>query len=152
MTQPQRVIYLPPGVVPGPVAPQQPAAPQQQMPVLVPFDKAFFEQVLPGAVGAFSGQVECDQPLVQLLTVDGAVHYVKGLAGVSDAWVALHTQQPDTDLAVEVFVPYQTVFRVSIHPCEDHNRQLGFVLRPPKVEVTQGKKRSAAKRAAASAG
>ena len=122
------------------------------MPVLVPFDKAFFEQVLPGAVGAFSGQVECDQPLVQLLTVDGAVHYVKGLAGVSDAWVALHTQQPDTDLAVEVFVPYQTVFRVSIHPCEDHNRQLGFVLRPPKVEVTQGKKRSAAKRAAASAG
>jgi hypothetical protein len=148
MTQPSRVIYLPPGVVPGPTAQPQQPGPPQVIPSGIPFDRAFFENVLPGSVASFSQQVECEHPLVQVLTVDGAVHYVKGLSGVSDSWVALHTQTPDTDSAVQMFVPYQTIFRVSIHPCEEHNRQLGFVLKPPKMEVTEGKKAAKEKLAA----
>jgi hypothetical protein len=108
------------------------------MPNLVPFDRQFFEAILPQAIGSFSQQIGCDQPLVQVLTVDGAQHFVKGVAGVSDAWVALHTQVEDTEQAVEMFVPYQTIFRVSIVPCEEHNRRLGFILssRPtPTVSV-----------------
>lgn len=140
MTQPARVIYLPPGVVPGP--PPQPAQPPQVIPSGVPFDRTFWEQVLPGSIASFSQQTACNQPLVEVLTIDGATHYVKGVSGVSDSWVALHTQQEDTDLAVEMFVPYQTIFRVSIHPCEEHNRRLGFILGEPKVQVRPGRRRS----------
>jgi hypothetical protein len=140
MTVPSRVIYLPPGVVPPPSAP--PAGGQPVVvPSGVPFDRAFFENVLPGSIASFCQQVDCKQPLVQLLTVDGATHYVKGVAGVADSWVALHTQSQDKDQAVEVFVPYQTIFRVAIVPCEEHNRKLGFILEPPKVQVTEGPRR-----------
>lgn len=123
MTQPSRVIYLPPGVVPAPGG--QPAA---ATPSGIPFDRAFFEQVLPGSIASFSRQVTCHQPIVQLLTVDGTTHYVKGVAGVADSWVALHTQTQERDLTAEVFVPYTTIFRLAIHPCDDHNRRLGFIL------------------------
>ncbi len=37
--------------------------------------------------------------------------------------------------AIETFVPYQTIFRVSIHACEDHNRKLGFIVGAPRIEV-----------------
>lgn len=73
---------------------------------------------------------------MQLLTVDGTTHYVKGVAGVAENWVALHTQTQDRDLTAEVFVPYTTVFRLAIHPCDDHNRRLGFILeadQPPRA-------------------
>jgi hypothetical protein len=107
------------------------------MPPGIPFDRAFFEQLLGGAISAFSKEIECAQPLVELLTVDGTTHYVKGVYGVSDAWVALATQDEDHDQPVQMFVPYQTVFRVSIHPCEEHNRKLGFALGQPRSEVLQ---------------
>lgn len=146
MSQPQRVIYLPPGVVPGPVAQPQGAA--QIVPSGVPFDRTFWEQILPGAIGSFSKQISCEQPLVQVLTVDGAAHFVKGVAGVSDTWVALHTQVEDTDQAVEMFVPYQTIFRVSIYPCEEHNRRLGFILGGPKTEVIPALRKRRSRKAA----
>jgi hypothetical protein len=94
----------------------------------IPFDRAFFEQVLPGSVHSFCAQAECESPIVELLTVDGTRHYVKGISGVSDSWVALHTQDEDHDHAIQVFLPYQTIYRVEIHPEDDaKQRRLGFV-------------------------
>jgi len=122
MTQPSRVIYLPPGVVPAPTG-QTGVTPSG-----IPFDRTFFEQVLPGSIAAFAKQITCHQPIVQLLTVDGATHYVKGVAGLSESWVALHTQTEDPDRTAEVFVPFTTVFRLAIHACDEHNRRLGFIL------------------------
>ena len=133
MTQPQRVLYLPPGVVPG--APP----PQQQMPVSgLPFDRTFFEQVLPQAVQAFCTQLGCTHPVVELLTVDGTTHFVNGIVGVADQWVALQTSQEGHDHVTQVFLPYATVFRVEVHPSPDSERNhLGFVLdsvkRPPQL-------------------
>lgn len=124
MTQPSRVIYLPPGVAAGPAS--QPAG--SPGPSGIPFDRSFFEHVLPGSIAGFSQQVACKQPIVRLLTVDGMTHFIKGVAGVGDSWVALHTQAEEPDLTAEVFVPYTTVFRLAIHPCEEHNRKLGFIL------------------------
>jgi hypothetical protein len=131
MTQPSRVLYLPPGVTP-PVAV---VAPQGPIPTGVPFDKTFFAGMLPQAVNAFCSQVPgCDSPVVELLTVDGQTHFVKGISGVADAWVALHTQSPDHDHAVQVFIPYQTIFRVAIHAAEDERRRhLGFMINEPPV-------------------
>lgn len=125
MTQPARTLYLPPGVVP-PVqhaAQQPPASPQG-----IPFDRSFFEQVLPASINNFCHQVHCDSPIVELLTVDGTRHYVKGISGVADSWVALHTQDDSHDHPIQVFLPYQTIYRVEIHPEEDvHQRRLGFI-------------------------
>ncbi|MFN0146191.1 MAG: hypothetical protein ACKVT1_06755 [Dehalococcoidia bacterium] len=136
MTQPSRVIYLPPGVVAGPAtAPAQPHAP---VPSGVPFDRTFFEQVLPQSIGAFCSQVECESPLVEVLTADGATHIVKGISGVSDAWVALHTVDPEHESAIQVFIPYQTIFRVAVHPSDDRRRHLGFFVEPA-VEPAPGK-------------
>jgi hypothetical protein len=122
MTQPSHVIYLPPGVAAVPqMAPSNGAAG-------IPFDRAFFEQVLPPAVAGFCQQTNCKVPVVELLTVDGETHYVNGVAGVSDAWVALHTSTTEHELPVEIFVPYQTIFRVEIHPEMDEKRhRLGFL-------------------------
>ena len=40
----------------------------------------------------------------------------------------MHTTQPDHPHATQVFVPYQTIFRVEIHPEEDERRRhLGFL-------------------------
>jgi len=123
MTQPTSVIYLPPGVLPPVSAMQQP----QSNPG-IPFDRAFFEQVLPGSVHSFCAQAECESPIVELVTVDGSRHYVKGISGVSDNWVALHTQDDSHDHAVQVFLPYTTIYRVEIHPEDDaKQRRLGFV-------------------------
>lgn len=124
MTSPARVIYLPPGVTP---TPQLPATVPNSN---IPFDRNFFEKVLPQSIHNFCEQVDCEGlPVVELLTVDGTTHYVKGISGVSDVWVALHTSQLDHDHPVQVFIPYQTVFRVSIHAGEEPNRRrLGFIV------------------------
>ena len=73
MTQPQRVLYLPPGVVPG-AASAQPQVPSGGM----PFDRTFFEQILPQSIQAFCSQLQCTFPVVELMTVDGTTHYVNG--------------------------------------------------------------------------
>ena len=131
MGMPSRVIYLPPGVNPPAVAPQV----QQVMPTGVPFDRVFFEQFLPQAIAAFCNQVTCDTPVVELLTIDGATHFVRGIAGVSDAWVALHTRAEEHGHVVQTFLPYQSIFRVELHPCDDTRRPIGFVTKGPKLPV-----------------
>jgi len=133
MTSPARVIYLPPGVTPTPQVP----AP---VPVSnIPFDRNFFEKVLPQAIHNFCAQVECDGlPVVEVLTVDGTTHYVNGISGVSDVWVALHTTQMDHDHPIQVFVPYQTIFRVGIHPGDEPTRRrLGFVVEAHRPEAVK---------------
>ena len=125
MTQPQRVIYLPPGVVPPPSS--QPQVPQQ-VAAGIPFDRTFFEQVLPPSIAGFCKQVKCKVPVVELITVDGMTHYVNGISGVADSWVALQTANLEHDHPTQVFIPYQTIFRVEIHPEEDVKREkLGFL-------------------------
>ncbi len=114
------VIYLPPGVV----APSPPPPPPVGGP---PFDRSFFEKVLPEAVKSFCEQVACESPVVEVLTVDGERHYVRGVSGVTDQWVALHTANPNHDHPVQVFVPYSTIYRVEIHPEMDERRRLGFL-------------------------
>jgi hypothetical protein len=133
MTSPSRVIYLPPGVV----APQGPSSPPVPITPGIPFDKTFFQQILPVAVDGFCKQADCNVPIVEVLTVDGTTHYVNGISGVADQWVALHTTQPDHPHSTQIFVPYQTIFRVEIHPESDEKRRhLGFVttdIQPPSV-------------------
>jgi len=128
MSQPQRVIYLPPGVV----APQGPSGPPVAVTPGVPFDRVFFERILPPAVEAFCAQANCNVPIVEVITVDGARHYVNGISGVADQWVALQTTNPDHPHSTQVFVPYQTIFRVEIHPeADERRRHLGFVAETP---------------------
>ena len=152
MTQPSRVIYLPPGVTPA-------AAQPTQAPVAfpgIPFDRNFFEHILPQSIQSFCSQVECKVPVVELLTVDGTTHYVNGISGVSDQWVALHTAMPDHEHPVQVFIPYQTIFRVEIHPAENERRhRLGFLSElaapvvPPVEPPKDGQKAARAPRRAA---
>ncbi len=126
MAQNPAVIYLPPGVLPAPVA-----SPSGPAPSAVPFDRNFFERVLPGAIESFCKQTDCKTPMVELLTVDGTTHYVNGISGVSDSWVALHASRREHEHPVQVFVPFQTIFRVEIHPEPDpHNARLGFIGQP----------------------
>jgi hypothetical protein len=120
VTQPSRIIYLPPGVAAIPAAPVVSNG--------APFDRNFFENVLPPAIQAFCSQVNCDVPVVELTTIDGVTHYVNGISGVADQWVALQTSSPDHDHPTQVFIPYQTIFRVEIHPEHDVRRhRLGFI-------------------------
>ena len=141
MVQPQNVIYLPPGVMPA--APTPPPPP----PSRVPFDRQFFEAVLPQAIAVFCKQVECGSPRVELFTVDGSVHYVNGISGVTDTWVAVQASREDHPHVIQIFLPYETVFRVEIHAESEENRHhLGFVAPtvvqvPPAVQV----KRAAAR-------
>lgn len=121
--QPSRVIYLPPGVV----APQGPSSPAVPANPGIPFDKAFFQQILPAAVDGFCQQVGCNVPILEVLTVDGMTHYVNGIIGVADQWVALQVSKPDHEHVIQMFVPYQTIFRVEVHPEQDERRRhLGF--------------------------
>jgi hypothetical protein len=121
VTQPSRIIYLPPGVAAIPAA--APVAANG-----APFDRNFFEKVLPPAIAAFCSQVNCEVPVVELTTIDGVTHYVNGISGVGDQWVALQTSSPDHDHPTQVFIPYQTIFRVEIHPEHDVRRhRLGFI-------------------------
>ena len=119
---PETALFLPPGVV----APSAAAA--QPVPGGPPFDREFFEQVLPQSIRSFCGQVVCESPIVELYTVDGAKHFVKAISGVAASWVALHTQREDHDHDIQVFLPYATIYRVEIHPEEDDGqRRLGFL-------------------------
>jgi hypothetical protein len=134
-----RSIYLPPGTV---------VPPQVIVPATnpgIPFDRPFFEQILPKAIESFCQQVECKVPVVELLTVDGTTHYVNAISGVSDLWVALQTTQVDHDHPTQVFVPYQTIFRVEIHPAENERRQrLGFLPAPKPAPRTNRRAPAAA--------
>jgi hypothetical protein len=146
--QTSRVIYLPPGVAPA-AAPVGPVS----LPG-IPFDRNFFEKILPQSIQAFCQQVVCELPVVEILTVDGTTHYVKGISGVSDAWVALHTTEPEHEHAIQTFIPYQTIYRVEVHPAEDdRRRRLGFLPAPvmpvatePAKAAPAAKKRSPAKK------
>lgn len=147
MTQTQSVIYLPPGVVPA-AAP----APLNHGPSGIPFDRQFFEEVLPRAVEGYCQHVDCDVPRVELYTADGSIHYINAISGVTDSWVALQTSREDHDYAVQVFVPYTTIFRVEIHPQSDHaHRNMGFIVSPnvqPPTAVQPKQKAIASKSAA----
>lgn len=129
--QQQNLIYLPPGVMP----------PVQQLPAPpiatgIPFDKAFFAELLPQAVANFCAQVTCDHPIMELMTVDGTTHFINGVSGVADTWVALHTSRKEHDHPIQVFIPYQTIFRVELHPCSgDRENRLGFNLHPANAPV-----------------
>ena len=93
-----------------------------------PFDRSFFESVLPNAIQSYCTQVSCTMPLVQLFTADGARHYIRAISGVTDQWVALHTQEELNDQPVQVFIPYATVIRVEIHPdLSPDLRRFGFL-------------------------
>ncbi len=116
------------------------------VPTGLPFDRAFFEQVLGPSIQSFCSQVVCTQPVVELLTVDGTTHYIKGISGISDSWVALHTTSPEHHADVQVFIPYQTIFRVAIRPCDDEQRPLGFIVEkmasvgpPPSARTSAAK-------------
>lgn len=122
MTQGQNVLYLPQGVA------MAPSSPAPQAPTGPPFDKTFFQAILPTAIKNFCEQTKCEAPIVELLTVDGTRHFVKGISGVADQWVALHTEQEDHEHPVQVFLPYQTIYRVEVHPEKDaKQRRLGFI-------------------------
>ena len=112
-------LILPPGAVPTAPTPT-PSGP--------PFDRDFFESVLPSAIQSYCSQVSCTMPLVQLFTADGARHYIRAISGVTDQWVALHTQEELNEQPVQVFIPYATVIRVEIHPdLSPDLRRFGFL-------------------------
>ena len=120
---PETALFLPPGVVPPGAAAAAPAVASGP-----PFNREFFEQVLPMSVKSFCSQVGCESPIVELHAVDGSKHFVKAISGVSDWWVALHTTHEDHDHDVQIFLPFTTIFRVEIHPEEDEaQRSLGFL-------------------------
>lgn len=138
MTQPASVIYLPPGVIPAGSASAHP----QPFPG-VPFDRAFWERLLPEAVKVFCQNIPCNGPLVQVYTVDGTVHYVNAISGVTDTFVALQTSRESHERTSQVFIPYQTIYRVEIHPeSDDGRRRLGFNLdakAPPAIQPAPAK-------------
>lgn len=108
----------------------------------IPFDRNFFENVLPPSVAGFCKQVNCEVPVVELSTVDGITHYVNAISGLSDTWVALQTSSPEHPHPTQVFVPYQTIYRVEIHPEHDKKlRHLGF-LTPAVLEQSRGRRRA----------
>ena len=137
MVQPPTTIYLPPGVIPPAPSPGPNAPPQFPG---IPFDRAFFERLLPQAVQAFCSQTVCPLPIVEVFTVDGTRHFVNAISGVTDTFVALQTSLESHDHVVQAFVPYQTIFRVEIHPeSDDGRRRLGFNLEatnpPPAIQA-----------------
>ena len=112
-------LILPPGAVPTHATPSASGP---------PFDRDFFESTLPGAIQSYCSQVACTMPLVQVFTADGARHYIRAISGVTDRWVALHTQEELYEQPVQVFVPYATVIRVEIHPdLSPDLRRFGFL-------------------------
>ncbi len=123
------VLYLPPGVVP-------PTGPQQATQVLssgAPFDRVFFERVLPQAIAAFCSQTDCNIPRVELMTVDGSSHYITGIIAVTDVWVSLQVAKEEHDHPIQVFIPYQTIYRVEVHPETERRRHIGFIREPDRV-------------------
>jgi hypothetical protein len=114
-------LVLPPGVILPPPTP----SPAQEGP---PFNRAFFEQFLPQVAAAFCERAGCDSVIVELLTTDGATHLVRGISAIHDQWVALQIVSRERRYPVDAFIPYQTIFRVEIHPrLARQPRRLGFV-------------------------
>ena len=124
-------LILPPGAVPTQAVSAPPGP---------PFDRNFFESVLPGAIQSYCSQVACTMPLVQVFTADGARHYIRAISGVTDQWVALHTQEELNEQPVQVFVPYATVIRVEIHPdLSPDLRRFGFLTdSSPSTQIGPG--------------
>jgi hypothetical protein len=89
-------------------------------------------------VQSFCSQVKCDLPVVEVYTMDGTRHFVNAISGVTDTFVALQTSLEAHDHVVQAFIPYQTIYRVEIHPEGDSNRgRLGFALdakAPPAIQ------------------
>jgi hypothetical protein len=114
----------------------------------IPFDRAFFERLLPQAVQSFCSQTTCPLPVVEVLTMDGSRHFVNAVSGVTDTFVALQTSLEDHDHVVQAFIPYQTIYRVEIHPeADDNRRRLGFALdakTPPAIQEAADGNRPAA--------
>ncbi len=135
------VLYLPPGVTaPSPMPVQMP------MPSGIPFDRKFFESILPQSVASFCSATKCEIPRVELLTVDGTTHFVSGIVGVADSFVVLQAAKEDHLHTIEVFIPYNTIFRVEVHPETELRRRMGFVAHDdvtaisvpePEVEVVE---------------
>jgi hypothetical protein len=119
--QPSRVIYLPPGVV----APQGPSSPAVPANPGIPFDKAFFQQILPAAVDGFCQQVGCNVPILEVLTVDGMTHYVNGIIGVADQWLRSRSQAGPR-ARDQMFVPYRRYSAWSSSRAGRRRRHLGF--------------------------
>jgi len=121
---PRNIIYLPPGVLP----PAQAGTPVV-VPSGVPFDRQFFEAILPQAIKAYCEQANCTSPQVQVATIDGALHHIVGISGVTDSWVAMQASREDHAHVMEIFLPYQTIYRIEIHPEGDESHgHLGYVL------------------------
>ncbi len=121
-------LILPPGAA-------QPTMPTASRP---PFDRSFFETVLPQAIQSYCSQVACAMPLVQVFTTDGLRHYIRGISGVTDQWVSLHTQEELNEQPVQVFIPYATVMRVEIHPdLSPDLRRFGFLTESLPTPVTE---------------
>lgn len=123
------VLYLPPGVVPPTPSPIPAAIPSG-----APFDRTFFEKILPQAIGAFCAQTDCQIPRVELLTVDGSSHYVTGIIAVTDIWVSLQVAKEEHDHPIQMFIPYQTIYRVEVHPESERRKHIGFI-RQSEAEV-----------------
>ena len=125
------VLYLPPGVTaPSPMPVQMP------MPSGIPFDRKFFESILPQSVAAFCSATKCEIPRVELLTVDGTTHFVSGIVGVADAFVVLQAAKEDHLHPIEVFIPYNTIFRVEVHPESELRRRMGFVAHDDVIAIS----------------
>ena len=118
---PGTALVLPPGVIlppPNPIPP--PDGP--------PFGREFFERFLPQVAAAFCERAPCDSVIVELLTTDGATHLVRGISAIHDQWVALQLVSKERRHPVDAFIPYQTIFRIEIHPrLARQPRRLGFV-------------------------
>ncbi len=122
----QNALILPAGVVPPPATlPPSPAGP--------PFDRAFFESILPEVAVAFCERAQCDSVIVELLTADGTTHLVRGISALHDQWVALQVASTKHQHEVDVFIPYQTIYRIEIHPrLARQPRRLGFRVHSPE--------------------
>lgn len=128
----KNVLYLPPGASRSP----QPAPDGGAN---TPFNRAFFEEILPVAVAAFVEQAKTRGAVVELTTVDGVTHVVRGISGFHDAWIALHVTKAGHPHPIQAFIPYGTVLRVEVHPhSDDHPTRMGFVHKRRRVTVPVG--------------
>ena len=125
-----------PLILPAGVVPPVQSAPQSLQ--HAPFDRKFFESVLPSAIQSYCAQVSCTMPLVRLYTVDGSRHYIRAISAVSDSWVALHTQEELNEQPIQVFIPYLTIVRVEIHPdISPDLRHFGFLTESTRLSAAE---------------
>lgn len=139
----RNLLVLPPGVLLPP--PPPPAGPQPGSP---PFNRDFFERILPEVAAAFCERAACDSVIVELITTDGATHLVKGISALSEQWVALQLASTEYDHEIDSFIPYQAIYRLELHPrLAREPRRLGYLgtlgrgappaLLPPGPEIIE---------------